>query len=146
MAVQRDHPYGSFNFLVAFDGAELGGFSEIVLPEISVGVIEYRSGSDPLLSTRKLPGLVKYSNVVLKRGLAGSMSLYQWIDEVRNGGHNAFRTVVISLQNEDRSAVVWTWKLHRAWPVKYSASDLNAKGTDVAIESIELAIDRLEIE
>jgi phage tail-like protein len=54
--------------------------------------------------------------------------------------------VTISLLSEDLGAVVFTWKLLHAWPVKYSFGDLNAKGTDVAIEELVLAYERLEIE
>ena len=147
MATQRDRPYGNFNFIVELDGTgNLGGFSEIVLPELSIEVIEYRAGGDKELGVRKLPGLVKYSNLMLKRGLAGAMNLYQWVNDVRNGSGTAYRTVVIQLQNEARSEVVWTWKLLRAWPVKYRFSNLDAKGKDVEVEILELAIERLEIE
>jgi phage tail-like protein len=147
MATQRDRPYGSFNFIVEVDGAgNLGGFSEIVLPELSIEVIEYRAGGDKELGVRKLPGLVKYSNLVLKRGLAGAMNLYQWVNDVRNGSGTAYRDVVIHLQNESRSDVVWTWKVVRAWPAKYRFSNLDAKGKDVEVEILELALERFEIE
>lgn len=146
MAVQRDRPYTNFNFVVDVSGVgDLGGFSEIVLPELSIDVIEYRAGGDPEMAVRKLPGLARYSNMVLKRGLAGALNLYQWIDDVRNGGPNASRTVTVQLQNEDRSHVVWTWKLIRAWPARYHFANLDARGKDVLVESIELAFERLEI-
>ena len=76
----------------------------------------------------------------------GSLNLYDWINQVRNGDANARRNVTISLLSEDLSAAVLTWKLLRAWPVKYSFADLNAKGTDVAIEELVLAYERLEME
>ena len=65
---------------------------------------------------------------------------------MRNGEANARRTVVISLLSEDLSEVVFTWRLFRAWPAKYSFGDLNADGTDVALEELVLAYERLEIE
>ena len=78
--------------------------------------------------------------------MIGSLSLYQWFNDIRNGNQNSLRTVTISLQNEDHSEIAMTWRLLRARIVKYSAPDLNAKGTDVAIEEIVLAYERLEIE
>ena len=149
MAIFRDLPYGNQHFLVDLgDGGEgaVAGFSQVVMPDISIDVIEYRTGNDKESGTRKLAGLARYGNALLRRGLIGSLNLYQWIDQVRNGNENARRTVTISLLSEDLSAVVLVWKLLRAWPVKYSFGDLNAKGTDVAMEELVLAYERLEME
>ena len=149
MAILRDLPYGNQHFRVDLgDGGEgaAAGFSQVVLPDISMDVIEYRNGNDKESGVRKLPGLARYDNVTLRRGLIGSLNLYTWINQVRNGDANARRTVTIALLAEDLTAVVFTWKLLRAWPLKYRFGDLNAKGTDVAIEELVLAYERLEIE
>jgi phage tail-like protein len=74
------------------------------------------------------------------------LNLYEWIDQLRNGDANARRTVTIALLSEDLTEVVLTWILLRAWPVKYSFGDLNAKGTGVVIEELVLAYERLEME
>lgn len=150
MAVARQNPYGSFNFLVDLasgegDSAD-AGFSEVTLPELWVDVLEYRTGNDKLDTVRKLTGLEHTGNVVLKRGVIGSLSLYQWYDAVRNGDANASRTVRIHLQNEDRSAIVLSWKLLRARPVRLSWSVLDAAGSDLAMETLELACERVELE
>ncbi|HSA85125.1 MAG TPA: phage tail protein, partial [Nitrospira sp.] len=72
--------------------------------------------------------------------------LYAWLDQIRNGDQNAMRTVTIQLQNEDHSDVVQTWKLLRARIIKHTSGPLNAKGTDVAMEEMVLAYERLEME
>jgi len=148
MAVFREPPYGNQHFLVdlGLGPGEESSFSEIIMPDIRIDAIEYRTGTDKETGTRKIPGLAHYDNVTLRRGLTGSMTLYNWINDVRNGNVNARRTVVISLQSEDMTAIVFTWRLFRAWPVRYGFDNLNAKGTDVAIEELVLAYDRLEIE
>jgi phage tail-like protein len=86
------------------------------------------------------------SDVTLRRGIIGSLNLYQWLDQIRNGDAAGFRTVVIHLQNEDHTADVMTWKLLRARIIKHTSGPLNAKGTDVAMEELTLAYERLEIE
>ena len=146
----RDRPYGQFNFLVDLgtgvtEGVE-AGFQECSEISMSVDVIEYRNGNDRENGPRKVTGLNRVSDVTLRRGIIGSLNLYAWLDEVRNGDQNALRTVTISLQNEDHTAIVMTWKLLRARPVKHTSGPLNAKGTDVAMEELVLAYERLELE
>jgi phage tail-like protein len=150
MAVLRELPYAQFNFLIDLgtgqtDGPE-AGFQECSGISMTVDVIEYRNGNDKENSPRKLTGLAKVGDVTLKRGIIGSLSLYKWIDQIRNGDQAARRTVTIQLQNEDRTAIVMTWKLLRARIVKHTSGPLNAKGTDVAIEELTLAYERLEVE
>ena len=150
MAVLRDHPYGEFNFLVDLgtgdtDGLE-AGFQECSAIGMEVAVAEYRNGNDKQNSVRKLTGLNKALDVTLKRGVIGSLGLYQWLDQIRNGDQKAFRTVTIQLQNEDHTGIVQTWKLLRARIVKHTSGPLDAKGSDVAIEEMVLAYERLEME
>jgi phage tail-like protein len=150
MAVLRDRPYAQFNFLVDLgsgqtDGPE-AGFQECGPISTSVDVIEYRNGNDRENQPRKLTGLSRVGDVTLRRGIIGSLELYRWLDQVRNGDQAALRTVLIHLQSEDRTAVVMTWKLHRARIVRYSTGPLTGKGTDVAMEELTLAYERLEVE
>lgn len=150
MAVLRERPYAQFNFLVDLGTGETegpeAGFQECSPIEASVDVIEYRNGNERENNPRKLPGLHRVADVTLKRGVMGSLNLYRWLDQVRNGDPAALRAVVIQLQSEDRTAIAMTWKLHRARVARYSSGPLNAKGTDVAIEELTLAYERLEVE
>ena len=150
MAVSRDRPYTNFNFLVDLgDGVTEGphaGFQEVSAISMSVDVIEYRNGNAKETSVVKITGLNKATDVTMKRGIIGSLSLYQWLDQIRNGDQQALRTVVIQLQNEDHTAVVHTWKLLRARIIKHTSGPFNAKGTDVAMEELVLAYERLEME
>src|SRR5438067_10218118 len=112
MAVLRERPYTQFNFLVdlgtgSTDGPE-AGFEECCGISMSVDVIEYRNGNEKENNPRKLTGLARVGDVTLKRGIIGSLSLYQWLDQIRNGDQAGVRNVVIQLQNEDHSAVVMT--------------------------------------
>jgi phage tail-like protein len=150
MAVLRDRPYVQFNFLVDLgtgetDGPE-AGFQECSSIGLEVAVAEYRNGNDKGNEVRKITGLARVPDVTLRRGLMGSLALYQWIDQIRNGDQNALRTVTIQLMSEDHTSVVMTWRLLRARIVKHVSGPFNAKGSDVAIEEITLAYERLEIE
>ena len=150
MAVLRDRPYVQFNFLVDLgtgntDGVE-AGFQEMSNIGMEVTVSEYRTGNSKENSVRKITGLNKATDVTMKRGVIGALDLYAWLDDIRNGNQNALRTVTIQLQNEDHSDVVQTWKLLRARIIKHTSGPFNAKGTDVAMEELVLAYERLEME
>ena len=150
MAVLRDRPYNQFNFLVDLGtGSTAGhdaGFQEVSAIGMEVAVAEYRNGNERENQVRKITGLAKYANVTLKRGVSGSLTLYSWLDQIRNGDQNALRTVTIQLQSEDHTQTVQTWKLLRARIIKHTSGPFNAVGTDVAIEEMVLAYERLEME
>jgi phage tail-like protein len=149
MAVLRDRPYVQFNFLVNLgngtDGPE-AGFQECSNIGMEVTVAEYRNGNEKENSVRKITGLNKSTDVTLKRGVIGSLNLYNWLNDIRNGNQNAFKDITIELQNEDHTAVVLTWRLRRARIIKHISGPMNAKGTDVAMEELTLAYERLDME
>lgn len=150
MAVLRERPYVQFNFLVDLgtgntDGAD-AGFQEVSGIGMEVTVAEYRNGNEKDNSVRKITGLNKSTDVTMKRGVIGSLSLYSWLNEIRNGDQNALRNIVVQLQNEDHTAIVQTWKLLRARIIKHISGPFNAKGNDVAMEELTLAYERLEME
>ena len=144
MPVRRDNPYANFNFVVELGGEEAGGFSEVDLPSGEIEVIEYREGADKVSAARKLPGRVKYPNVVLERGLAGRLELFDWWKAVRDGSLDR-RNVTITLLDEARSPVQ-RWMLRNAWPTKLAYSRLDARANEVAIETLELAHEGFETE
>ncbi len=151
MAVRRERPYVQFNFLVDLgDGTGTdqieAGFQEVSGIGMEVTVAEYRNGNEKENAVRKITGLNKSTDVTLKRGVIGSLGLYKWLDQIRNGDQNALRNVVVHLQNEDHTSIVQTWKLMRARIIKHTSGPFNAKGTDVAMEELVLAYERLEME
>ncbi|HKG94977.1 MAG TPA: phage tail protein [Gemmatimonadaceae bacterium] len=150
MAVLRERPYVQFNFLVDLgtgttEGPE-AGFQEVSGIGMEVTVAEYRNGNARENSVWKITGMNKSTDVTLKRGVIGSLNLYQWLNDIRNGNQGALRNVTIQMQNEDHTATVLTWKLMRARIIKHTSGPLNAKGTDVAMEELVLAYERLEME
>src|SRR5919108_187479 len=150
MAVERDRPYVQFNFLVDLGTGNtegpVAGFQECSNIGMEVTVAEYRAGNHKENSVQKITGLNKATDVTLKRGVIGSLDLYQWLDQIRNGDQSAYRTVTVQLQNEDHTQVVQTWKLLRARIIKHVSGPMNAKGTDVAMEELTMAYERLQME
>jgi phage tail-like protein len=144
VAVQRDNPYPNFNFVVAIDGLDELAFAEVELPAAEIEAIEYREGGDRTNASRKLPGRVRYGNVVLRRGISGRLDLWQWFQAVRDGQLDR-RNVTVTLLDESRNPVQ-QWRFRNAWPAKYDPSDLNAKGNEVAVELLELAVESIEVD
>lgn len=143
MAGNRNDPFGAFNFLVEVEGIASAAFMEVSGLEVQIDAIEYREGGDKPLTVRKLPGLAKYSNITLKRGLTLDRSLWDWVKTVIDG--NVRRaTVAIILLDDQRQPVV-RWRVRDAWPCKYDAPNLNAKTSEVAIESLEICHEGFEL-
>jgi phage tail-like protein len=151
MGTIRDNknPYSNFNFIVEIDGQEVAAFSEISGLDSENTPIEYREGADATNAPRKLPGVEKYSNVVLKRGITGDLTLWNWRQQVRDGSTSfpATKNVVIKLLNEkhDRGSPGMTWALTNAWPTKLTGPTMTGKGSDIAVEQLDLAHDRVDI-
>ena len=133
-------PLRNFRYRLEIDGIVQAGFSEVAIGDASNDPIEYREGNE-ITTVRKLKGLNKYGNITLKWGLTDSIELSNWHRMVVDDATplaGARRTVVIRIQNEageDKAA----YEITRAWPTKYNPTDLNGKGNEVAIESLELA-------
>lgn len=144
MPVQRENPYANFNFVVAVDGLDEIAFAEVELPAAEIETIEYREGADRTNASRKLPGRVRYGNVVLRRGIDGRLALWEWFKAVRDG-QPIRRDVTITLLDEQRQPVQ-QWRFRNAWPSKYDPSDLNGKGNEVFVETMELVVESLEID
>ncbi len=133
---ESKHPYRNFRFRVEVDGLEAGNFSEVTGFDASIDVIEYREGTD-VITPRKLPGLIKYGNITLKWGAADTMVLYDWLIDISEGTVER-KTITITHIDEAGDDAA-SWQLINAWPMKYTAPDFNALGSEVAFESIELA-------
>ena len=129
------YQYGRFRFKVEIDGLEAGGFSEVTGFD-AIDVMEYREG-DMVQTPMKMPGLKKYGNITLRKGLADTTVLYDWITAGIEGEVER-KTLTITLLDQTESPVA-SWQIINAWPVKYTGPDFNATSSEVAIETLEVA-------
>jgi phage tail-like protein len=142
LSASRANPYDASNFLVEIAGVPTAAFTECVLPVASIEVIEYRQGADVMNNIHKLPGLVKYGNLVLKRGLANSTALWDWFSSFVTGT-GTMQTVTVTLLDGGRNPVM-RWSFNNAWPVKYESPVLNGKTSALAIETLEVAVEGMK--
>ena len=134
-------PFASFNFKLEIEGITVAGFSEVTGLNQESNVIDYREGQEPI-TPRKLPGLNKFGNITLKRGISPDLSVYNWRKTVSDGDIER-RNASIVLHNEKHEEVV-RWNLVNAWVSKYTGPDLKANANEVAIESVELTHEGVE--
>jgi phage tail-like protein len=135
--------FRAFQFLVEIDGISQARFQEVGGLDATTDVIEYREGGDNL-GTRKLPGQTKHSNLSLKRGYTADTQLWKWYEDVMTGRTEAIRRNVSVIQLDMAGQEVLRWNLYQAFPIKYTAPAFNAKGNDLAIETLEIAYERIE--
>ena len=157
------YPLTKMNFVVSVsDGSSTStaraAFSEVTGVEATVDVIEFRQGNSESLSPVKVPGLVKHGNITLKFGYTLNNNFKDWVikcvSSTREGLYRANVTIELIDTTTKASPITLTttssdtrnaWVLKNAWVTKYTAPDLNAMQSEIAIESVEIAYETLEI-
>jgi phage tail-like protein len=140
---KRIDPYGQFNFIVEIDGIVVGGFSECSGLTTDTNIMEYREGNEQQGIARKLPGLMKTTNITLKRGWTQNTKLWEWRKKVIDG--KTQRTSgTITLLDESRQPAL-RWNFRQGWPSKWEGPSLNGKTSEVAIETLEIANEGIEL-
>jgi phage tail-like protein len=138
-------PMPKFRFEVHF-GTELKGvaFQEVSGMEVENQIIEYRKSNSPLFSTEKMPGITKYGNITMKRGVfVNDNTFWKWYNEIKMNTIKR-QTILIKLLDE-MGQVTMEWQLNNAWPTKVTSTDLKSDGNEVAVDSIEIAHEQLVI-
>lgn len=138
----RNDPYTAFNFIVEIDGIVVGGFAECSGLQTETPPIDYRNGNEDI-TVRKIPGLRKYPNIVLKRGYTAGRELWEWRKKVINGQTDR-RSGSITLLDEARKKAL-EWKFREGWPTKWDGPALNAKNNEISIETLEIVHEGLEL-
>ncbi|MCG8699914.1 MAG: phage tail protein [Bacteroidales bacterium] len=132
-----EYPLVKFHFQVEWGGTKMN-FSEVTGMSFETEVIEYSGGQSSEYSSIKIPGKQKYQNITLKRGIfEKDNEFFQWWNTVQLGDVER-RDVTISMLNSEHQPII-SWQVKRSWPVKVDHGDLKAEGSEVAIETLELA-------
>jgi phage tail-like protein len=147
--VFRDDPYTGYNFEVIVTGvsddgkAVRGSFAEASGLEVAIDPIEYRNGSEDI-TMRKIPGLKKFTNITLKRGVTGDLAFWNWVVEAMNGLVRRTQGSVLLLDENKNEVMRWNFK--RGWPCKWTGPGLNAKNNEIAMETLEICHEGLDID
>lgn len=131
----RTDPFRQYNFLVEFDGIARAGFKECSGLDTSQKIIEYREGGD-ILAAKKLPGLVSYSNIILRWGMTNDKDFWSWRKKAQDGTVERKNGSIILL--DDAGTEKGRWNLSEAWPIRWMGPHFDATGNGVAIETLEI--------
>lgn len=137
----RQDPYRSYRFIVEIDGITRAGFREASGLDSSQDPVEYREGNEAP-TVRKLPGLVKYANISLKRGVTDDLELWEWRKKAMDGAVERKNGSIVLMNDAGEEKIRWNFR--EAWPTKWTGPSFNATGNEVAIESLEIAHEGLE--
>ncbi len=142
MSSGEENPLGNYRFIVEINGIQSTSFAEVKMPDSEIEVVEYRDGSDPSRTIRKLPGLVRHSDLILRRGMTKSLDVYDWFKSNKNGPVDR-RSITITVLDESGQPCV-IWKFENCWPIKYLGPTLNANSSEYAIEEIIIVVENVE--
>ncbi len=119
-------------------------FQEVTGLESEAQVIEYRAGNSPIFAPIKMPGLQKFGNVTMKKGIfVTDNALWTWFSSI-SMNTIARSTIVINLLDQTGTPQ-YMWTLNNAWPTKITGTDLKSDGNEVAVESIEVAYETMTV-
>ena len=136
-------PLPKFYFQVKWDSTEMA-FEEVSGLDVEAQLIEYRNGNSPEFSTAKMPGLKKYGNVTMKKGIfKADNKFWDWFNQIKMNTIKRVPVIISLLDEAGKPTMVWTLK--NAWPAKITGTDLKAQGNEVAVETIEIAHEGLTI-
>jgi phage tail-like protein len=142
-AAQPEQFLGSDQFRVEIDGLTVTSFLSVVLAEGEADVLEYRQGSDPAQHTFKLPGRIRYSSVILVRGVSKQQrELYDWWSSVAGGPLHRRNLSIVAVDDAGHDTV--RWNIYSAWPRRYRVSPFEAGSDAILCETLELACERVE--
>ena len=145
MAVaQRVDPYRGFNFRLELGSQAIAGFRECSGLTFSIDPVEYREGTDVPIHPRKLPGMRKYANLALKRGITQNEDLFTWFQNNVTAKKKDVRDGAVVLQDEQHNDVM-RWNFENGWICKWEGPMMNATSNDVAIESIEICVEQVTL-
>lgn len=143
---KQDNVWPLLKFYFTVEVADLpeATFQEVSGLDVEAQVIEYRHGNSPEFSTIKMPGIKKYGNVTLKKGIfKGDNKFWDWFNKIKMNTIERQPMTIKLLDETGAPTMVWTLK--NAWPTKITGTDMKSDGNEVAVETLEVVHEGLTI-
>ena len=139
--------FGNYHFLLEISGITgdtktiVGGFKTVSGMDSETEVVEFKQGNDKVV--RKKPGRTTYANISLERGFTATDDLWAWRKDIEEGNIDRRSGSVIILDNDNETEVA-RYNFYEGWPCKWNVPDLDSDQSGMAIEKIEIAVERVE--
>lgn len=139
--------YGAYNFLLEIQGITqdskiiVGGFKSVSGMNSETEIVEFKQGNDTIV--RKKPGRTTYANITLERGYTATDDLWEWRKNIEDGKIDRRAGSVVVL-DQDGTTEVARYNFYQAWPCKWFVPDVAADSSAMAIEKVELAVEKVE--
>jgi phage tail-like protein len=139
--------FGAYNFLLEVQGIIndnkiiVGGFKSMSGMDSETEIVEFKQGNDTVV--RKKPGRTTYANIVLERGYTATDDLWTWRQNIENGKIDR-RSGSIIILDQDGTTEVARYNFFEGWPCKWYVPDMSADSSAMAIEKIEIAVEKVE--
>jgi phage tail-like protein len=134
--------YPTCRFYVKIGGIAQAVFTEVSGLQMETEVTEYQEGGENRF-THRLPGHTKMGNLTLKRGMAASNDFFAWYTKIARGEIKRQNVTVVMYDVQGSELVRWDFL--QAYPVKWIGPQLKASEAAMAIETLELAHDGLQL-
>lgn len=147
MPVGTEELYGNYNFLLEIGGITanektiVGGFKTMSGMASETEIIEFKQGNDMVV--RKKPGRTTYTNIVLERGYTATDDLWKWRKNIEDGNIDR-RAGTITVLDNDGEQIVAQFNFYEAWPAKWTVPEVDSDQSGMAIEKIEIAVEKIE--
>ncbi len=142
---QRVETHAVFRFAVQIDGITEAVFTECTLPALEVEVHEQPEGGLNN-AVHQIPGRIKGGKITLKRGLTSSSDLLAWYMKVAQGQIEASQREVSIVMYDSTAGEIMRWSFSQAFPSKWSGPSFSSGSNQVAIETLELSYQSVDVE
>lgn len=139
--------FGSYNFLLEVSGITpdqktiIGGFKKMSGMDSETEVIQFKQGNDKVV--RKKPGRTTYANIVLERGFTASDDLWNWRKNIEDGIIDR-RSGTVTILDQNLTDIVAQYNFYEGWPCKWYVPEVDSEQSKMAIEKIEIAVEKVE--
>lgn len=136
----REDPLVGFHFAVEVQGKVTGYFSEVSGLGSEQEVIEHKVVNEKGVEVvMKIPGRLKWENIVLKRGITSDMQIWDWRKKVEDGDVTGARSDGSVTMYDQALTAVARWEFKRAWPVKVTGPSVKSDSNEIGVEELTLA-------
>ena len=140
--------FGAYHFLLEVSGITpddksiIGGFKSMSGMTSETEIVEFKQGNDRVV--RKKPGRTTYSNIVLERGFTATDDLFKWRKNIEDGMIDR-RSGTLTVLDTDMESIVKQYHFFEGWPAKWYVPDMDGDQSGMAIEKIEIAVEKVEV-